>query len=190
MDHQPFYESIEEQPLSWSYLVPVTVSDLQPLLVGPLARVNMGFDTETPWAEMECTRTHEQWGHPLDRELLFLLAMTLEVIWAYEKACLLLEQRPRVGEAFCMPELGECEGLAVIDGPRGTLVHHVRVDSNGDVDRYRVISPLQFNYRMLNQHLTAFTRHQVRGIDIGEEVAEQLQLVVRTFSPCVPCGTH
>jgi F420-non-reducing hydrogenase large subunit len=190
MDHLAFSESIEEQALPWSYLVPVTVGDLQPLLVGPLARVNLGFDTETPWAEMECTRTHEQWGHPLDRELLFLLAMTLEVIWAYEKACLLLEQRPRVSEAFTRPELGEGEGLAVVDGPRGTIVHRMWVDSNGEIARYNVISPLQFNYMMLNRHLTAFTRQQVRGIDVSEEVVEQLQLVVRAFSPCVPCGTH
>lgn len=67
MDHRSFYDSIIEEPLPWTYVVPVKVDDLTPLLVGPLARVNLGFDTVTPWAELECTRPHELWGHPLDR---------------------------------------------------------------------------------------------------------------------------
>jgi NAD-reducing hydrogenase large subunit len=190
IDKRVFYEAIEEIPLPWTYLVPVAVSDLEPLLVGPLARLNIGFDTDTPWAELECTRMHEQWGHPLDRGVLFFMALTLEVMWAWEKARLLLEQRPRLGEACAVPELVESEGSAVIDSPRGTLVHHVRIDPAGAISRYRVISPLQFNYLMLNQHLSAFAKKSITGIDIGEAAAHKLQLAVRAFSPCVPCGTH
>lgn len=190
MDHGEFYGSIEERPVPWSYLVPVTVSQMELLMVGPLARVNLGFDTETPWAELECTRIHEQWGHPLDMELLFLMSMTLEMIWAYENACLLLEQRPRHGEACAEPEVVESDGIAVIDGPRGTLVHKVWLDSSGAISRYQVISPLQFSCQLLNQHLTSLARILVTGLEISDDVAQLLQLSVRAFTPCVQCGTH
>jgi F420-non-reducing hydrogenase large subunit len=190
LDHPEFFDLIVEQPVPWSYLVPVSVSQLGPLMVGPLARVNLGFDTETPWAELECTRIHEQWGHPLDMELLFLASMTLELIWAYEKASLLLEQRPRHGEACVEPELTEGEGLAVIDGPRGTLVHKVWMDSKGIISGYKVISPLQFSGELINQHLTSLAQNVVSGLEIGDDVAQLLQLSVRAFTPCVQCGTH
>jgi F420-non-reducing hydrogenase large subunit len=190
LDYGELYESIEERPVPWSYLVPVAVSEIEPLIVGPLARVNLGFDTETPWAELECTRIHEHWGHPLDMSLLFLMSMTLEMIWAYEKVCLLLEQRPRHGEACTVPDLTEGDGMAVIDGPRGTLVHKVWLDSDGVVARYKVISPLQFSSLLLNRHLTEVARRLVTGLEISEEAAQRLQLSVRAFTPCVQCGTH
>ncbi len=190
MDTSSFVRSLEPKPLSWSYMVPVSVSVLGPLLVGPIARVNLGFDTDTPWAEMESTRTHEHWGHPLDREFLFLMALVLEVIWAWEKALLLIEQRPKLNEVCSVPALFESEGFAVVETPRGTLVHKVAIDEKGKVAGYQIFSPMQFNYLILNQHLSSMARRLVDGIDIGEAEARKLQLVVRAFSPCVPCGTH
>jgi coenzyme F420-reducing hydrogenase alpha subunit len=185
-----FYSSITGKPVSWSYLVEAEVGDLGPLLVGPLARVNLGFDAQAPWAELERTRTTEIWGHPLDREFLFLMALTLEIINAWENASLLLEQRPKVMEPCLRPKLAESEGLAVVESPRGTLVHRVCMDADGSVTGYSMVSPLQFNSAMVNQHLTNCARKTVSGIEISEIAAQNLQFALRSFSPCIPCGTH
>jgi len=188
--HDEFYESMAENTVAWSYVKPVTVGDFTPLLVGPMARVNVGFDTDTPWAELEATRTHEHWGHPLDRDMLFLSAMALEVIWAWEKARLLLDQRPRVKEPCAAIDMTEAEGLAIVESPRGSLVHHLQIGSDGEIAGYRIVSPLQFNYDLLNQHLSGFAQKSISGVEIGEAAAQSLQLAVRSFGPCVSCGTH
>lgn len=190
MDARAFCDSISEEPVPWSYLIPAAVGELGPLLVGPLARVNLGFDTDTPSAELECKRITGHWGRPLDREFLFLMAITLEVIWAWEKALLLLEQRPKVMEPCVMPKLVESDGVAVVDSPRGTIVHRARMDQEGVISSYQLLSPLQFNCLMLNRHLSSFARKSLNGMEISEVDALGLQLSVRAFSPCVPCGTH
>ena len=190
MDLSGFLDSIEERPVPWSYLVPAAVGGLGPMLVGPLARANMGFNTDTPWAELEWSRMKEHWGAPLDREFHFLTALVLEVIEAWERALLLLEQRPKVLEPCVMPRLRTGEGAAVLDSPRGTMVHRLRLDEDGLVAAYRVVSPLQFNHDMLNRHLTGIARLTVEGVEISDATAQGLLLAVRAFTPCVPCGTH
>ncbi len=190
MPARDFYDSIVEKPVPWSYLVEAAVGDMGPVLVGPLARVNLGFDTQAPWAELERARTTEIWGHPLDREFLFLVALILEVIRAWENALLLLEQRPKVMEPCVRPKLVDSEGMAVVESPRGTLVHSLRMDAEGFITSYRIVSPLQFNFAMLNQHLTGCARKTVGGMELSEGAAQNLQFALRAFSPCVPCGTH
>lgn len=190
MDVASFVNSLEPTPLPWSYAVPVSVSGFGPLLTGPMARVNLGFDQDSSWAEMESARTREHWGHPLDRDFLYLTAIVLEVIQAWEKALLLIEQRPRLSETCAVPAPVESEGFAVVETPRGTLAHRVATDGEGNVRNYEIFSPLQFNYLMINSHLSRNARRLVEGIDIGEAEARKLQLFVRAFSPCVPCGTH
>jgi coenzyme F420-reducing hydrogenase alpha subunit len=191
MDMQGFLASIEERPVPWSYLVPLAVEDLEPALVGPLARVNLSFGEDTPQAHLECSRTTEQWGHPLDREYFFLVAIALEAIWGWEKARNLLADLPAEGGKPSAPvQLAQTDGFAVVESPRGTLAHIVSIDAAGLVEDYHVFSPLQFNHFSMNSHLSSVAAETVRGIDISDPAAARLQLAVRSFNPCVACGTH
>lgn len=191
MDAEGFLSSIEERRVPWSYLVPLAVEDLEPALVGPLARVNLGFGDDTPQADLECRRTAEQWEHPLDREYFFLVAIALEAIWGWEKASNLLEGWAGSDAGPCAPvHLSETDGFAVIDSPRGTLAHIASITAGGLIGDYHVLSPLQFNYLLMNSHLSSVAQETVRGIDISDATAARLQLAVRSFIPCVPCGTH
>jgi sulfhydrogenase subunit alpha len=191
MDPQGFLASIEERPVPWSYLVPLAVEDLEPALVGPLARVNLGFGDDTPQASLECSRAVEQWGSPLDREYFFLVAIALEAIWGWEKARNLLADLPAGGSKPSSPvQLTQTDGFAVVDSPRGTLAHIVSIDAAGLIEEYHIFSPLQFNHFLMNSHLSSVAAETVRGIDISDPTAARLQLAVRSFIPCVPCGTH
>lgn|GEM_PF-1001192 len=191
MDPEGFLASIEERPVPWSYLVPLAVEGLEPALVGPLARVNLGFGEDTPQAALECRRTAEQWEHPLDREYFFLVAIALEAIWGWEKARNLLDGWEDSDAKPSAPvQLSETDGFAVIDSPRGLLAHVASMTGGGLIKDYRVLSPLQFNYLLMNSHLSSVAEDTVRGIDISDATAARLQLAVRSFIPCVPCGTH
>lgn len=191
LNHKEFAGNLEEKPVPWSYLVPVSYEGFEPLLVGPLARVNLGYGSDSQWADLELTRCYEQWGRPLDREFLVYMALMLEVILAYDKVRALLIKVAGAGDEACaVPELTASSGVAVVDSPRGIIVHALTVDDSGTVTGYKVTSPLQFNYSMMNRHLSDVAEEVVTGIEIGEAVAQRLQLAVRAFIPCVSCGTH
>ena len=191
LDPEAFLAAIEERPVPWSYLVPLAVRGLEPAMVGPLARLNVGFGEDTPVADLECRRAVEQWGHPLSSEFFYMLALSLESIWAWEKARGLLSLGPPSGGEPCETvQPGAGQGVAILDSPRGILAHAVSIDEKGLVDSYHVMSPLQFNYLMINEHLTSLAERTVHGIDISDAEASRLQMAVRSFNPCVPCGTH
>ncbi|HEY5492985.1 MAG TPA: nickel-dependent hydrogenase large subunit [Candidatus Anoxymicrobiaceae bacterium] len=190
MSFDEFLSSVQEDENDWTFVKPLTVKGLDCQLVGPLARVNMGFGDDTPLVVMERARLLEQWEHPLDSEFFFLMTLALEAVWAWEKAKKLLSSASPDGECWTRLAPAEGGGHAVIDSPRGLLVHQVELDAGGAVTDYRVYSPLQFNYRTINEHLTSVAARTVGGIDIGESAAARLQLAVRSFNPCVPCGTH
>lgn len=191
MDPESFIGAVEERPVSWSYIVPLAVKDLETTMVGPLARLNLGFGEDTPAAQLESMRSFEQWERPLDRESFFLIALACEAIWGWEKArALLAEGIDSSSDACAGVKLSAGEGSAVVESPRGTVVHTLTLDDAGKIESCRIMSPLQFNCLLLNRHLTNVAMKNVRGIEVGDAVAARLQLAVRSFSPCVPCGTH
>jgi coenzyme F420-reducing hydrogenase alpha subunit len=191
MDIESFIEGVEERPVAWSHLVPLAVSGFEPVMVGPLARLNLCFGEDTPIAELECRRVAEQWEHPLDGESFFLLALACEAIWGWEKARNIVAGDQPGGSRPCTAvQVRASVGCAVVDSPRGVLAHELSIDESGRVESCRIMSPLQFNYLLMNDHLTRIASKNVRGIEIGEAIAGRLQLAVRSFNPCVPCGTH
>ncbi|MHB8895823.1 MAG: nickel-dependent hydrogenase large subunit [Candidatus Geothermincolia bacterium] len=191
MDTEGFITGAEERPVPWSFVVPLAVRGFEPAMVGPLARMNLGYGEDTPTAEMECRRVVEQWEHPLVGEFFFLVALACEAIWGWEKARNLMDAGVAAGAKPCAPvQVTAGDGSAVVDSPRGIIAHTVSIDEAGRVGSYRIMSPLQFNYLLMNDHLTGVATKNVRGIEIGDAVAARLQLAVRSFNPCVPCGTH
>ncbi len=191
LSHRQLLDGMVEAPVQWSYLVPVSLQGADHLLTGPLSRMNMGYGPDTKWADLECNRCVEQWGRPLDREFLAYMAIMLEVIRAWEKSRLLLEDWSPAGGVACeAPEFSAANGVSVVDSPRGVILHSVSVDRSGIVEAYKVVSPLQFNCPMMNRHLSDISRKFETGTEITDAVAQRLQLAVRAFNPCVPCGTH
>ena len=186
-----FLDALRGEPVSWSYAVPVILEDMEPALVGPMARSNTGFGPDTPWADEELKECRKKWGNPFDREFLYFPALALEVVRAWEKARLLLTDTSRYkGEEARVPEISASDGLAVVDASRGIIVHCVSIDQDGKISEYQIISPLQINYSSINDCLSRVARKVVSGLEVTDQVTQMLQRTVRSFSPCVPCGTH
>jgi len=190
MTPDDFYSSIVKEPVTWSYLVPVAAGDSRPLLVGPLARLNTGFVVDTPLARLESDRVREQWGEVLDRPLFNFMALMIEAARAWEKSISLLSEGPFVGEGAARIELSGSTGMAIVDSPRGLLLHKLKLGKGSTISSYEIISPLQFNHDMLNESLSKGALEAVDGLDMDDAISGRLELLVRSFNPCVPCGTH
>lgn len=192
LETEEFYRSIRTSKLDWSYVIPAAVENIESVLVGPIARVNLGYGPEDGWAELECGRCKEQWGPVLDRETLSFLALALEVVWAWEKSMEILGDASFVeDEPLGSINLSEARtGVAVVGSSQGPVVHGVELDSDGVVARYQIVSPLQFNYYTLNDCLDKAAGKIVTEPEVSDAVSQRLQLVARAFNPCIPCGTH
>ena len=69
------------------------------------------------------------------------------------------------------------EGVGVVEAPRGTLVHLVELDEDGNILDLKIFTPTQFNLAVLREGL----------LGAPAEVAE---VAVRVYDPCIPCVVH
>ncbi|HDI74848.1 MAG TPA: coenzyme F420 hydrogenase [Thermoprotei archaeon] len=68
-------------------------------------------------------------------------------------------------------------GVGVYEAPRGTLVHKVKLDAEGRVEYYEIVTPTMFNIPLMEKAVTL----------VPLTLAE---VVPRIYDPCIPCSTH
>ena len=78
----------------------------------------------------------------------------------------------------------------MVEAPEGLLVYDVSVDGDGLVTELSVTAPLQFNLGALENHLAEVAHLILDGSEERERAANLLQMVVRAYAPCIPCGVH
>ena len=82
------------------------------------------------------------------------------------------------------------EGVGVAEAPRGTLIHHYRVDGDGLITWANLIIATGHNHAAMNRGVLQVARHFVHGTKITEGMLNRVEAVIRTFDPCLSCSTH
>jgi coenzyme F420-reducing hydrogenase alpha subunit len=77
-------------------------------------------------------------------------------------------------------------GTAVMEAPRGLLVHHYVIDEWGYVAAADVVTPTAINQRAMQVQILA---------DLAEETDPErmrpvVERIVRAFDPCISCAVH
>lgn len=82
------------------------------------------------------------------------------------------------GEAGGEYDISDGEGIGLVDGPRGLLVHHYRV-ADGTLLDCQILSPTAQNEGWLSAMLT-------RAVAAGADPRE-IEAAIRAADPCLPC---
>ncbi len=178
---------LREEPSPHSHVVYAWVEGADELRVGPLARLNVNGRYGTPKADEELAEVKETWGFPVRHPMVAHVLRMLEMIHAWERMLEILSE-PSAGDPGRALSPGAGEAEVYIEAPEGGMVYRLQLGEEGLVERMSVVSPLQFNLRSLERSLVeAFTG---AGGEAGGRTADVLQMVVRAYAPCVPCGVH
>ncbi|HSM34306.1 MAG TPA: Ni/Fe hydrogenase subunit alpha, partial [Anaerolineae bacterium] len=99
--------------------------------VGPLARLNVCDHISTPLAEAELQEMRQRLGRVVQSSFHNHYARLIEAMYGLERMKELLEE-PRILDAKVRAHAGvnEPEGVGIIEAPRGTLIHHYRVNDD------------------------------------------------------------
>ncbi|MBS1229790.1 MAG: hoxH [Proteobacteria bacterium] len=160
--------------------------------VGPLARLNVCERLGTPLAESELGqfRALQPDGAVLS-SFHYHCARLIEILHALE----------RVGELLAAPEIlgmpvraianpNKREGIGVSEAPRGTLIHHYRIDDNGLISWANLIIATGHNNLAMNRGITQVAKRFVKAAKISEGALNRVEAVIRCFDPCLSCSTH
>ena len=82
------------------------------------------------------------------------------------------------------------EGVGVIEAPRGTLIHHYRVDENDLVTMCNLIVSTTHNNQAMNEAVRQVARRYLSGRKITEGLLNHIEVAIRAFDPCLSCATH
>jgi NAD-reducing hydrogenase large subunit len=159
--------------------------------VGPLGRINTAEAMGTPRADAELTEFRQRFGRVAHSSFLYHYARLIEVLYALECMKVLL-QEPDVLDTHVRATAGvnALEGVGIIEAPRGTLIHHYKVDENGAIVWANLIVATGHNHRAISDGVRQVSEHFIHGDRLQEGMLNRVSALVRAYDPCLSCSTH
>jgi NAD-reducing hydrogenase large subunit len=159
--------------------------------VGPLGRVNVVNACGTPLADAELNEFRQRFGRVPHSSFLFHYARLIEVLYALERIMFLLDQ-PEVLDTHVRANAGvnALEGVGIIEAPRGTLIHHYKVDENGAIVWANLVVATGHNNYAIGKSVRQVSEHFLKGAHLEEGMLNRVSAVVRAYDPCLSCSTH
>ncbi len=194
-DCQNYNQLISEEVKSWSYMkFPYLKSQGSThgwYRVGPLSRIQNCDCIATPLAEIERREFVSYNGNmPTHAPLAYHWARMIEMLHAAEVIKELLHDDDIIGSELATSGARGFEGVGVIEAPRGTLIHHYRVDENDLVSMCNLIVSTTHNNQAMNEAVLSVARQYLDGREINEGLLNHIEVAVRAFDPCLSCATH
>jgi NAD-reducing hydrogenase large subunit len=159
--------------------------------VGPLARLNVAASAGTPRADRELDEFRRRFGPVVHGAFHYHYARLIELLHALETMEALLSDAAILDTRVrARADVNVLEGVGMIEAPRGTLIHHYKVDEGGAIRWANLIVATGHNNLAMNRAVTEVARQFVNGTDIREGMLNRVAAVVRAFDPCLSCSTH
>ncbi len=161
------------------------------LRVGPLARMNIisrcgTLRADEEWAEFRML----QRGAVLS-SFQYHYARLIEIIYGIEQIERLLAE-PDILDPHVRARAAanRFEGVGMSEAPRGTLLHHYKIDRNGLITWVNMIIATGYNSLAMNKGVFQVAKYFIRDQRIEEGMLNRVEAVIRAFDPCLSCSTH
>jgi len=185
-------EVIRETVPGDSYMKPTvcTFGDTGLYRVGPLARLNTAPLAGAPMAER--ARQAFLCGRKVETgSLRYHQARLIEMLYAVERMISMCDD-PAICDphVLCRAGVNNPEGIGVTEAPRGTLIHHYHVDTDGLLTRVNLVVATGHNSRAMDRTITDIARRHLRGGALSEGLLNRVEHGIRLYDPCLSCATH
>jgi len=159
--------------------------------VGPLARLNIIDRCGTPKADQEWTEFRALRRGVILSSFHQHYARLIEILYGIERIEQILHEADILDKhvrAFAKPN--KLEGIGVAEAPRGTLIHHYKIDENGLIKWVNLIIATGHNSLAMNRSVKQVAQHYVKGAHLEEGMLNRVEAVIRSYDPCLSCSTH
>ena len=118
-------------------------------------------------------------------------ARLIEILYCVERIEQLLNDPNILSKhvrAYASPN--ELEGVGMSEAPRGTLLHHYKIDEKGLIRWVNLVIATGHNNLAMNKGVLQVARQFIHGTKIEEPMLNRVEAVIRAFDPCLSCSTH
>ena len=160
--------------------------------VAPLARLNVSDGMATPRAQELYKKFYETLGtKPVHHTLANHWARVVEIVYAAERFLELASDSTIAStDIRNLPTETPKEGIAVVEAPRGTLIHHYTSDENGILTSANLIVATAHNSARMAMSVDKAARSAIKGGVVNDGILNQIEMAFRAYDPCHACATH
>jgi len=159
--------------------------------VGPLARLNMATRAGTPLADAALKEYQSLDWAERQSSFYFHYTRLIEILYGIERIEELLNTRDILNtNVQAHANVNSFEGVGVSEAPRGTLLHHYKIDESGLITWANLIIATGHNNLAMDRGVLQTAQKFVKGDNIPEGMLNRVEAVIRTFDPCLSCSTH
>jgi NAD-reducing hydrogenase large subunit len=159
--------------------------------VGPLARLNIVDYCGTPIADQEWAEFRESQRGAILSSFHYHHARLIEIIFGIESMEKILKD-PNILDTKVRARArpNQDEGVGVAEAPRGTLIHHYRIDDHGLMVWANLIIATGHNNLAMNRGILQAAQHFISNGKVSEGALNRVEAVIRCYDPCLSCATH
>ncbi len=196
VDYREYLRYIDEEVRPWTYMKFPYLLSLGKAhgwyRVGPLARLNTCDFVPSPLAQKEFERfrayTH---GKPNHMTLHTHWARLVELLHAAEVIKDLLQNPALQSDDLVRTGKPAEEGIGFLEAPRGTLIHHYRVNPAGLITMANLIVSTAHNNQPMNESVRCVAEAMISGKpQVTEGMLNAVEVAIRAYDPCLSCATH
>ena len=159
--------------------------------VGPLGRLNASEGMATPLADKEYKRFYETLGgKSVNSTLAFHWARLIELLYATERAKVLINDPEITSQKIRNPVGEPGEGIGVTEAARGTLIHHYKLDKDGLIDKANLIVATTNNSGAINMSIRDAAKGVIKNDNVDDGILNLVEMAFRAYDPCFACATH
>jgi NAD-reducing hydrogenase large subunit len=195
VDYANYWDHIVEVTKPWSYMKFPYLRELGPeagwYRVGPLARVNNCDFIPTPRANAERIAFREfDHGSATHANLAYHWTRMIEMLHAAESIRDLLRDPDLLAGDLVVAGPRAERGVGVIEAPRGTLIHHYRINEDDQIVRANLIVSTTHNNQAMNEAVRQVAVQYLDGVEVTEPLLNHIEVAIRAYDPCLSCATH
>jgi NAD-reducing hydrogenase large subunit len=196
VDYREYLRYIDEEVRPWTYMkFPYLLAQGKKhgwYRVGPLARLNTCDFVPSPLAQKEFEHfrayTH---GKPNHMTLHTHWARLVELLHSAEVIKELLQDPGLQGGELVRKGTPQEEGIGFLEAPRGTLIHHYRVNPEGLITMANLIVSTAHNNQPMNESVRSVAEAMLSGKpEVTEGMLNAVEVAIRAYDPCLSCATH
>ena len=159
--------------------------------VGPLARLNIASHAGTPLADAELKIFKKLAEGPVLGSFHYHHARLIEILHGIEVIEQLFSDSSILDKHVrATAGVNRQEGAGIAEAPRGTLMHHYKVDDKGLMKWANLVIATGQNNNAMNKGVLQVAQRYVKSDRLTDGMLNRVEAVIRTFDPCLSCSTH
>ncbi len=158
-------------------------------MVGALARLSLDPEHLHPKAAYAYKKIWQK-DFPSFNSFHNNVAQAIEIINLIEDAIVEIEKvLSDKNSIFQVPyEVQPGQGVGAVEAPRGTLYHGVKIDPDGNIQLYDIVTPTVQNLVNLEEDADALMKKHSKSQP--EKLFNEVEMLIRAYDPCITCAVH